>query len=76
MRPTSADAAARKLVRLTHRGWTAELIFVEAARQRGKVRLRRGAVVWVPLDQLEVCAEAPHVPDERSPDVHHHRQAG
>lgn len=79
MRPSIADAVARRPVRLTHRGWVAELLFVEVPRRRAKVRLNSGTVVWVPLDQLEVCAAAPLDADEGAANAHdpaqHHPQA-
>jgi hypothetical protein len=60
-RPTVADASARASVLLTHRGWTGELLFVDAAKARAKVKLKSGTVVFVPLDQLDIrAAMAPH----------------
>lgn len=80
MRPTVGDAAARRLVRLTHRGWCGELLFVEPPRGRAKVRLPSGTVVWVPLEQLEiVCAAAPLASEPEVAHVggpSHTRQAG
>jgi len=56
---TVADARDRVAVRLLHRGWTGVLLFVDNRRERGKVQLPSGDVVYVPLEQL-IRADAPH----------------
>jgi hypothetical protein len=80
-RPTVADASARASVVLTHRGWTGELLFVDGVKDRAKVRLKSGTVVFVPLDQLDIrAAVAPHRSDNGAElaraDTDHDRQAG
>jgi hypothetical protein len=79
-RPTVADASARANVVLTHRGWTGELLFVDVTKDRAKVQLKSGTVVFVPLDQLDIRATAPHRSDNGAElaraDTDHGRQAG